>query len=194
MRAVLLLLFIVASAAGAARADAPVLVYVNDVVVTDAALAADAGALTGAMCAALAKDKRLDVMCAPDVKQLLAFAASSSMLGSSAPAADSLQRRVDATRFVVSAQLVAGKGTTTLAATIGAKDESSTMGAMSATTTLARVDETSSARATSLLERLPGVARRLVDAALAPTSLAPTSTATPSTAPPAPLSAPAKKP
>jgi len=82
---------------GAARAEAPVLVYVNEFTVQDPKLASDAGALTSALCAALARDKRVDVLCAPDVRQLLSFAAASSMMGSTSPATENLERRAAAT-------------------------------------------------------------------------------------------------
>ena len=193
------LLALVLTAAGAARADAPVLVYVNDVAAADAALAGDAAALTSALCAALAKDKRVDVLCAPDVKQLLAFAASSSMLGASNPATESLQRRIDGTRFVVSARLATDKGATTLTTAIGVKDGGADLGAMSASTPLKVEEDTVSTRAMTMLERVPRVARRLVDAALAPTSLSsPASAQMEFTPPPSPLpttaAAPSKKP
>jgi hypothetical protein len=188
MRSLRSLAVVVVVSAGAARADAPVPLYVNDVVVADGALAADASALTSSLCAALAKDKRVDVLCAPDVKQLLAFSATTAMIGSSSPAVETLQRRIDATRLVVSSQLAVDKGTSLLTTVLGEKDDGAEIGAMSTSKPVVVLTEKVSGRTTALLERLPGVAKRLVDAAVAPApGTLPAQAAVPSTAPPAPL-------
>jgi hypothetical protein len=90
-----------------ARAGAPSddrqLVYVDDVQVADKALGADANALTTALCAALGKEKRIDVLCAPDVKQILSFAATAAMVGTTGGPGDAVQARLERTRHVVSA-------------------------------------------------------------------------------------------
>ncbi|MBM4281279.1 MAG: hypothetical protein FJ137_11160 [Deltaproteobacteria bacterium] len=169
---------------GAARAEAPVLVYVNEFTVQDPKLASDAGALTSALCAALARDKRVDVLCAPDVRQLLSFAAASSMMGSTSPATENLERRAAATRFVVSGRVVVDKTGSTLSMSIGPRDDGSDLSSMFASSALAKRDEPVEGKTLGLLARVPAVARSLVDAALAP-PVGEDSAAT--TAPPAPL-------
>src|SRR6185437_10779686 len=87
----------------AAPADDRVLIFVDDVQAIDKSLAPDANALTTALCAALGKEKRADVMCAPDVKQILNFAATAAMVGTEGkgPGA-AVQERLEKTRDVVS--------------------------------------------------------------------------------------------
>ena len=92
-----------AQGTGAAKSDDRVLVYVDDVVPADKSLAADATALTTALCAAIGKDKRFDVLCAPDVKQILSFAATAAMVGTTGGPGGAVQDRLDRTKHVVSA-------------------------------------------------------------------------------------------
>jgi hypothetical protein len=189
------LLVMAVLAAGTARADDAVVVYVNEVLAGDAAQATGAASITSALCSEFAKDKRVSVICATDVKQLLDFAASSELLGGSAPGVEPLLKRIDAARFVVEAKLAAGKGTTVLTASIGPKDADAQVGAMHASAPLLSLDESSGPRSGPLLDRMPQLARRLVDVALAPKSLEPSSRP-PVAPPPAPLAplAPATEP
>jgi hypothetical protein len=103
------------------KADDRVLIYVDDVQPADKSLAADATALTTSLCAALSKDKRLDVMCAPDVKQILNFAATASMIGTQGGAGGAVTDRLDRTNQVVSATLRKEGGQFVLTMKIGPK-------------------------------------------------------------------------
>jgi hypothetical protein len=174
--------FAFALVAGPARAQLPttgaLLVYVTDVEAREK-LAADASALTAGLCAALAKDKRIEVLCAPDVKQLLGFAATTSMLGTGNPATEKLQGRIDATRFVVSGKLTLEKDTFTFTTAIGDKGEGADFGGMFASSTLQSATEKATGKPSALLAKLPSMARALVDKVASPTPAPAT--------PPAPL-------
>lgn len=168
--------------ADAARADERVVVYVNDIVAVPA-LDNDASALTSALCSSLARDPRVDVLCAPDVKQLLSFAAATSMLGTN-PAGERLQQRIESTRFVVTGRLVGDAGTVTLTTSIGPRAEGADVGAMFFEAAAFAVEERVAGKASALLDRLPAFSRRLVDGVLAPAPTTDTAT------PPAPLRPP----
>ena len=90
------------SIVAADKSDDRVLIYVDDVQPADKSTASDATALTTALCAALGKDKRVDVLCAPDVKQILNFAATAAMVGTSGRTGGAIQDRLDRTKHVVS--------------------------------------------------------------------------------------------
>jgi hypothetical protein len=197
-------------AAAAARAAAPPIVYVNDVVAADPSLATDAEALTSPLCGAMAKDKRVEVLCAADVKQLLAFAATTSMVGTSSPALETLQQRVNSVQFVVSGRLALDKGAKVLTMSIGPKDEGSGMGGMAPSSSVLSITEKVGARTAALFDGLPTVARRLIDAAVSPSPASspaalpatpptlsppptPTTSSTAPSTPAAPLATPAAK-
>ncbi|MDP2343345.1 MAG: hypothetical protein Q8O67_20475 [Deltaproteobacteria bacterium] len=161
-----------------------VLVYIDDIVTDDAKLRNEVGALTSALCGAVAKDKRLDVLCAPDVKQILGFAAASSMIGSTSPAVESVQRRLEQVKFVISGTLVMRKADVVLTVQGGPTAEGADATALFSDKPVVKVEEVTSAAKMKLLDALPVVAGRVVKGLLAPVA------ATPPTgpmAPPAPL-------
>jgi hypothetical protein len=190
--AALLVPAVAVAAAPGARADDRVLVYVNDLG-APGALAADAAALTSALCSALAKDARVEVLCAPDVKQLLAFAATSSMLGTS-PAADRLQQRLESARLVVTGRVAADGDDVVVSAGIGPRAAAADVGAMFFDAAAVELSERAPGKAGALLSRLPTFARRLVDGALTPVTQKATPTPPPPPEPltPAPSTTPSK--
>lgn len=175
-----------AQAAGGDR----VLVYVDDVTATDPKVKQEAAALTSALCGALAKDKRLDVMCAPDVKQILGFAAASSMIGTTSPAVENVQKRLETVKFVVAASLAPRGSDIVLTVSAGPKSEQADVSALFSEVALVKVEEVSPAKNMKLLEKLPDVTNRVVKGLLAPSSSTTPPATTPATttnAPPAPL-------
>jgi hypothetical protein len=171
-------------AAAGARAQAPkpaaerVLIYVDEIGVEDKALAQDAQALTTSLCAALAKDKRLDVMCAPDVRQILSFAATSAMIGTGAISANAVEVRLEKVRHVVQGSLRrdAAKNVV-LVLKGGPRADGSTTAALFTEKPVIALEEKAD-KPQKLLDRLPTAAQKLGGALLAP----------PAPAPPAPLS------
>jgi hypothetical protein len=171
--ALLALAFLFGPASSAAAAP-PVTVYVADVAVDDPALAADAKAVGSSLCSALARDKRVDVLCAADVKQLMSFAASSSLLGVDSPATSAIERRLQSARFVVLSRLAREATGVHLTVTLGPQGAASGAAATNGASPVVTVDERSSGAAVALLERLPALCRRLVEATFAPQSADPT--------------------
>lgn len=159
-----------------------VLIYVDEIGVEDRELAQDAQALTTSLCAALAKDKRLDVMCAPDVRQILSFAATSAMIGTGATPANAVEARLEKARHVVQGSLRrdAAKNVV-LVLKGGPRADGSTAAALFTDKPVIALEEKAD-KAQKLLDRLPTAAQKLGGALLAP----------PAPAPPAPL-APASK-
>lgn len=180
----------VVAALGAADAHAQtgttdrVLIYVDDVVAADPKVKQESAALTSALCGALAKDKRLDVMCAPDVKQILGFAAASSMIGTTSPAVENVQKRLENVKFVVAGTLAPRGSDIVFTVQAGPKAENAEASALFAETAIVKVEEVSPAKQMKLLEKLPDVSSRVVKAILAPSASSPTGPAGP---PPAPL-------
>lgn len=177
---------VVAFASADARAQSGttdrVLVYVDDVVPADPKVKQEAAALTSALCGALAKDKRLDVMCAPDVKQILGFAAASSMIGTTSPAVENVQKRLESVKFVVAASL-APRAPSDIVFTVqaGPKADNAEASALFSDNAVVKVEEVSPAKQMKLLEKLPDVSSRIIKGILAPAA------STSTNAPPAPL-------
>jgi hypothetical protein len=172
-----LLLAVLVATAGPLPSGNRTSLFVDDFT-SAAALAPTAGALTNGMCAALSKDARLDVACAPDVKQILQFAATSALVGSSGGAADKVQARLDAVAVVVTGA-VRKEGTGyVLAMSASSRAPESSGIHVVAGKPLVTVEERA-ADATRLLERVPSLAARLAAAVLPPPPVPP---------PPAPLS------
>lgn len=161
-----------------AQAADAVLIYVDDVVVADPSLRADAAALTAAMCTALGKDKRIEVLCAPDVKQILGFAATASMVGSSSPALDNLQRRLEDVDHVVAGSLKRDGGQIVWQVKAGHKAEQAAATALFFSSALVTFDEKAPSTKT-LADRAPSAAERVVPRLLHPEG--------PVAEPPAPL-------
>jgi hypothetical protein len=156
------------------------LVFVTDVSATTPALQQDAAALTTSLCGALARDKRIEVMCAPDVRQILEFAAMGSLTGGASPAVESLERRMGTVAFVVAGTLTAKeKDTFVLVVGAGPRSPSSDPSMPAFEKPTVRFEEVGMGKSTRLLDRLPELAVRLMRPLLAPASTA--------TQPPEPL-------
>jgi hypothetical protein len=158
------------------------LVYVADVTPAVPGLQQDAGALTTALCGAMARDKRVEVMCAPDVRQILEFAALSSLTGGSSPAVEALESRLAAVAFVVSGGLsrkeakspggkdVTGQSAFVLVVAGGPKNPDGDASAPAFDKPTVRLEEVGIGPSTSLLERLPELTTRLLRTLLTPSA------------------------
>lgn len=183
---------LVALASSSALAQAPksddrVLVYVDDVVPADKSLASDATALTTALCAAVGKDKRFDVLCAPDVKQILSFAATAAMVGTNGGPGGAVQDRLDRTKHVVSATFKKEGANYVMVVKAGPKAADAQATSLYSDKPIIALEEKGDAQR-KILEKLPTLAARIT------TALLPSSTTTNASTPPAPLAAPAPAP
>lgn len=154
---------------GFARAQTPPAkktVFVADLV-ADAALSADATALTSSLCGLLAKDKTIDVLCAPDVRQIMGFAAMSSATGGVSPTVEKLQARLEAVDFVVAGKVQPRQKEFVLVVGIGPRAEGADATSPYAESSLASV-EVVGPGAGKLLDQLPEVTRRLLTPLKAP--------------------------
>ncbi len=158
------------------------LVYVADVAPAAPGLQQDAAALTTALCGAMARDKRVEVMCAPDVRQILEFAAMSSLTGGSSPAVEALERRLAAVAFIVSSTLsrkdaaspvhkdVTGQSAFVLVVAGGPKNPDGDASAPAFDKPTVRLEEVGIGQSTSLLGRLPELTTRLLRSLLTPSA------------------------
>lgn len=94
----------------AARADDDVIPVYVDQVAVEKGLTVDGRALTSTLCSALAKEKGLEVMCAPDVEQLVAFSGQLALMGKSSPTLEKLEKQMARVRVVVRGELRKGEG------------------------------------------------------------------------------------
>lgn len=170
--------------AQAPKSDDRILIYVDDVVPADKSLASDAAALTTALCAAVGKDKRFDVLCAPDVKQILSFAATAAMVGTNGGPGGAVQDRLDRTKHVVSASFKKEGANYVMVVKAGPKAADAQATSLYSDKPVIALEERGDAQR-KILEKLPTLAARVTTALLPSTSTAST------TAPPAPLAAPA---
>lgn len=98
-----------ANAAGKAAApsdkqgDKPT-VYVDEIK-ADKALANEATALTTSLCTALSKSRSFEVACAPDIKQLLGFAATAGLMGLDQSTSGKVEERLAKATHVVTGTL-----------------------------------------------------------------------------------------
>jgi hypothetical protein len=164
MRLALVVFLVGVGAVGPAMAQSSgrPLVFVADVA-APSGLQADAASLTTALCGVLAKDVRVEVLCAPDVKQIMGFAAMGALTGGSSPAVDALERRLAAVTVVVSGTL-AQKDTDTFTFVVAAGPRAADGGAQTPAfeTPTVRLEETAKGKSGRLLERLPELSARLL--------------------------------
>ncbi len=80
------------------------LIFVADVTAPPAHKS-EAELWTAALCDALTENRRVEVLCAPDVRQMLSFAAMGSFAGNGGASAAVLQERLGAVSIVVTATL-----------------------------------------------------------------------------------------
>ena len=154
--------------AAAPPAPAPrTLVYVDDVGAAEQTLASDATALTSTLCAALGKDKRLDVMCAPDIRQILGFAATAAMVGSGTGPTGAVMERLDKTQMVVSSTLRKEGAGFVLVVKAGIKGADATPEAMYVERGLVAFEQRAATQR-ALLDALGGLAGRVADGLLKP--------------------------
>ena len=167
------------SVAAQPQAAERALVFVDDVVPADKALATDASALTSGLCAAFAKDKRLDVMCAPDVRQILSFAATAAMVGTTQSPGNAVTDRLDRTQHVISAALRKEAGAWVLVVKGGPKAPEARPEAMFSDQPKVAVEQRADAQK-KLLDALPSLVAKVAEGLLKPAAAAPMP-------PPAPL-------
>jgi hypothetical protein len=147
----------------------PLVIFVGDVM-TDAKqtppLTSEAAALTSELCGALGRDKRVEVLCAPDIRQLLDFAATQAMLGGN-PAADRIAARAEAADGMVQTRLHREGGALVLVLEAGPLLEGSSLTGMGLAKALVRL-ENKAATNQGLVARLPDVSARIVAGLVAP--------------------------
>jgi hypothetical protein len=165
-------------AAAQGKTDDRVLIFVDEVQTTDKALQGDATALTTALCAALGKDKRVDVLCAPDVKQILNFAATAAMIGTAGGPGGALQDRLDRTKHVVATTYRKEGGNFVLVVKAGPKAAEAQAAALYSEKPVIALEEKGDQQR-KLLDKLPQLAARVTAALVDP--------AGPPPPPPAPL-------
>lgn len=148
------------------------LVFVDDVAPADKSMATDASALTSGLCAAFAKDKRLDVMCAPDVRQILSFAATAAMVGTTQSPGNAVTDRLDRTQHVISAALRKEAGAWVLVVKAGPKAPEARPEAMFSDQPKVAVEQRADAQK-KLLDALPGLVAKVAEGLLKPAAPAP---------------------
>ena len=94
----------VALASTTAVAQTQARVFVEDVGV-EKGIDMDSKALTSSLCASLMKQKGVEVICAPDVRQLLDFQSQLALIGKS-PAISKIEQQIETTPWVISAEVV----------------------------------------------------------------------------------------
>lgn len=175
MRLMVALLLAVAVAAPARAQDKGgerALVFVDDVAAADKSFATDATALTSGLCAALAKDKRLDVLCAPDVRQILSFAATAAMVGTTSSPGNAVTDRLDRTQHVVSAVLRKDGAAWVLVVKGGPKAADARPEAMYSDQVRVALEQRADAQK-KLLDALPSLAARIAEGLIKPPAAAP---------------------
>lgn len=143
------------------------LVYVDDVAAAEQALSPDATTLTSTLCAALGKDKRLDVICAPDIRQILGFAATAAMVGSGTGPTGAVMERLDKTQLVVSSALRKEGAGFVLVVKAGTKGANATPEAMYVEPVLVAFEQRAATQR-ALLDTLGGLATRVAAGLLKP--------------------------
>lgn len=161
------------------------IVFVADIQAATPAVTQDAAAVTTSLCGLLAKDPRVEVLCAPDVKQIMSFAAMGSLTGAPSPAVEVLEKRLAAVKFVVSGTVVQKDDAWILVVSSGAASAQADATTPAFETAVVRLEETAKGKSSRLLERLPEMTVRLLKPLLTPTTPAPSTSA--ATLPPAPL-------
>jgi hypothetical protein len=153
----------VVAVVGMARAQTPPAkktIFVSDLVAPPD-LGADATALTSSLCGLIAKDKTVDVLCAPDVRQILGFAAMSSATGGVSPTVEKLQARLESVDFVVAGKVQTRQKELALVVGIGPRADGADAASPYAESSLTSV-EVVGPGAGKLLDQLPDVTRRLL--------------------------------
>jgi hypothetical protein len=164
---------------GAAQAQTRPLIFVADLA-APAHLTQDAAALTTSLCAMLARDPRIEVLCAPDVKQILDFAAMGALTGAPSPAVERLERRLAAVKFVVNGHLTSHEGGAAVVVAGGLRRADGGDFSLPILDSVSvRLEAAANGKSTRLSERLSDLSARLVTSLLAP--------ATSATLPPEPL-------
>jgi hypothetical protein len=168
MRLALLALLAGMFVVGPAAAQTRPLIFVADLA-APAPLAQDAAALTTSLCALLARDSRVEVLCAPDVKQILDFAAMGALTGAPGPAVESLERRLAAVKFVVNGHLTQHEAGAAVVVSGGPRRADSGDGSLPIFDIVSvRLEAAAKGKNTRLGERLSELSTRLVTSLLAP--------------------------
>ncbi len=171
---------VVASSAAAAQSgESRPVVFVTDISGETPELSQAGAAITTSLCGQLAKDKRIEVLCAPDVKQIMGFAAMGALTGGASPALSALEGRLAKVSFVVTGAISAKGKDYTLVLSTGPRAPEADPNSPAFEKPILRLEEAASGSTARLMERLPEMAARLAKAA-APSKEA--------TEPPKPLS------
>jgi TolB-like protein len=157
------LAFVAAWGSSARADDGRTLVFVSSFSTTDKSLAQNADAMTSSFCAQLSKNPRLDVICAPDVKQILEFAANASLMGSNNNGATKVTERLDRVQQIVSGTLRREGNQMVLVVKAGPRAKESEGLTLFSDKAVVGLEERSD-KAKALLDRLPAVATRVGDA------------------------------
>jgi hypothetical protein len=151
-----------------AQSAARPLVFVTDVRAAPA-LKAEAELWTTALCAALSQDRRVEVLCAPDVRQILDYAAMGSLSGNEGPAAAALDGRLAAVRIVVTGNLVMkAPGTLALVVAAGPRALAGAGDLPVFEVPTVRVQETVGATTTKPTQQLAALTAKVLHSFLAP--------------------------
>jgi hypothetical protein len=167
-----------ASTAGAQAATERLLVYVDDLAPGDKSMELDAQAITSSLCAALAKDKRLDVLCAPDVRQILSFAATSALVGTSSGPTQALEQRMDRAKHVIHGTLKRDGQSYVLVLRAGPRAAAASTSGMFSERALVAFEERA-AKPHKLLDAVPAAAVKISAALFAPPPEPPPAPVTP---------------
>jgi hypothetical protein len=152
-----------ALSANAQSGDKPV-VFVTDITGTTPPLMQAGSALTTSLCGQMAKDKRIEVLCAPDVKQIMGFAAMGALTGASSPAVTSLEDRLAKVSWVVSGVLSPNGKDFSLVLSTGPRAADADPHAPAFEKATLRLEEVASGSTARLMDRLPEMASRLAKA------------------------------
>jgi hypothetical protein len=151
-----------------AQAVARPLVFVADVSAPPT-LKAEAALWTTALCGALNEDRRVEVLCAPDVRQILDFAALGSLSGNEGPAATALEGRLAAVRIVVTGSLATkAQGALTFVVAAGPRARTGAGDLPVFEVPTIRVQETVGATTTKPTQQLKALTAKVLQSFLAP--------------------------
>jgi hypothetical protein len=144
----------------------PLVVFVGDVQ-AQPPLAGDAATMTSSLCDLIGRDKRVEVICAADVRQIMSFGAAGAMLGGVSSAVDKLEERLQKTDAVVDARLVRQGEVNLLLVQGGPTLSGSSAVSMAMERAVVRL-ETKGKTSEAIIGRLPDVAARVVAGLVAP--------------------------
>lgn len=163
-------------------------VYVDDMR-GDGPLAMDASALTTSLCTSLAKPKRFEIACAPDIKQIMGFAATAGLMGVDSQTSSKVEERLGKVGYVVTGALRKDGSGFALTLQASARGEEST-GVVIVPGKVIHATEVKGDSPKAVLAKLDGAADKLL-AAIGAATMAPPAAVQAKAAAPAPVVVPA---